>query len=159
MRRTVALFGMYVAYRVSCFHKVLRFRIHPIYVYIYFIRCPAAEHATSKRNLTRLSPCVSVWPARLVVNGFYWPGWILGYEDAEWLESCAVMSICFVLKSRWVLELLSLVEQSHNRERIRKMALLLLHSFAFSCIVCGFWATIWVLLITKEPKEEASVLK
>ena len=25
-----------------------------------------------------------------VVNGFYWPRWIWGYEDAEWLESFAL---------------------------------------------------------------------
>ena len=60
----------------------------------------------------------------------------------------------------WAVFKLSLFEQSRNEERrIRKMALLLPHTFVFSCLPCGFWATIWVLLITKTLKEEAWELK
>ena len=38
------------------------------------------------------------------------------------------------------------------------MALSLLHTFAFSCLRCGFWPLIWVLVITKALKEEAWTL-
>ena len=61
--------------------------------------------------------------------------------------------------STWTVFELSLFEQSRNEERIRKMALLLPHTFAFSCLLCGFWATMWVLLIMKTLKEEAWELK
>ena len=39
------------------------------------------------------------------------------------------------------------------------MARLLLHTFAFSCLLRGFWPLITVLLITKALKEEAWALK
>ena len=61
--------------------------------------------------------------------------------------------------STWAVFELSLFEQSRNEERIWKMAILLTHTFAFSCLLRGFWATIWVLLITKALKEEAWALK
>ena len=45
-------------------------------------------------------------------------------------------------------------KKERKKERRRKMALMLLHTFAFSCLPCGFWATIWVLLITKHSKSK-----
>ena len=39
------------------------------------------------------------------------------------------------------------------------MALLLAHTFVFSCLPRGFWPLVWVLLITKALKEEAWALK
>ena len=42
--------------------------------------------------------------------------------------------------------------------RMRKMALWLPHTFAFSCLPRSFWPLIWVLLITKALKEEAWAL-
>ena len=44
----------------------------------------------------------------------------------------------------------------NKKERIRKMALLLPHTFVFSCLPRGFWPLIRVLLITKALKEVAS---
>ena len=59
MGRVVAFFGMLLKERGAS-TEVLHSGIHPIYVHTYFIRCPAAEYATSKPygNLTRLSPCM-----------------------------------------------------------------------------------------------------
>ena len=67
MGRKVAFFGMLLIEHGAS-TEVLRFRTCPIYVHTYFIRHPAAEYATPKPygNLTRLSPRVRVWPARLV---------------------------------------------------------------------------------------------
>ena len=42
----------------------------------------------------------------------------------------------------------------NKTERIRKTALLQLHTFVFSCLPRGFWVLIRVLLIIKALKEE-----
>ena len=95
------------------------------------------------------------WLSSTRVNLNLWRRWVVG-------KLHAMMSISFVLKSRWVLEpFLSYrcINKSRNEERIRKMALLLSHTFAFSCLPHGFWTLIWVLLITKALKEDVWVLK
>ena len=64
-----------------------------------------------------------------VVNGFYQPEWIWGYEDAEWLGSCALWwSICFVLISSWVLELFLsyCLNKSRNKIEHKKRQLIAL---------------------------------
>ena len=90
------------------------------------------------------------------VNLKLWRRWVVG-------KLSAVMSIRFVLKSRWVLEPFSSyhnLQSGRNKERrIRKMALLLAHTFVFSCLPRGFWPLVWLLLITKALKEEAWALK
>ena len=56
-----------------------------------------------------------------------------------------------MMVSTWTVFELPLFEQSgRNEERITKMALLLPHTFAFSCLSHSFWALIRVLLIIKE---------
>ena len=85
------------------------------------------------------------WLLSTRVNLKLWRRWVVG-------KLLAMMSISFVLKSRWVLEsFLSYccLNKSRNEERMCKMALLLSHTFAFSCLPCDFWTLIWVLLITK----------
>ena len=61
-----------------------------------------------------------------------------------------------MLKSRWVPEPFwsyhRLTSSLNKKERTWKMALLLLHTFAFSYLPRGFWATISVLLLTKPLK-------
>ena len=68
MGRAVAFFGMLLGGR-GVLTKASLFRTRPIHVHTYFIKYPAAEYATPKTdgNLTRLSPHVRVWPARLAV--------------------------------------------------------------------------------------------
>ena len=63
----------------------------------------------------------------------------------------AVINISFVIKWRWELEPFSryrCLTKWSEQER-RKMALSVPHTFAFSCLSRGFWALIWVLLISK----------
>ena len=75
----------------------------------------------------------------------------------------AVVNINFMLKWRWVLEPFSsyhcLTSGLNKDRRIQKMELLLPHTFAFSCLLRGFWETLSVLLIIKVLKEEGWVLK
>ena len=85
------------------------------------------------------------WLLSTRVNLKLWRRWVVG-------KLLAMMSISFVLQSRWVLEPFfsyRCLNKSRNEEKIRKMALLLSHTFAFSCLPNGFWTLIWVLLITK----------
>ena len=78
------------------------------------------------------------------------------------VELRAVISISFVLKWRWALKAvfeISLLQDwrlNEERKKNTKMALSLPHTFAFGCLPRRFWATIWVLLITKALKEEAA---
>ena len=66
MGRAVAFFGMLLGER-GVLTEASLFRTRPNHVHTYFIMYPAAEFATPKPdgNLTRLSPRVRVWPARL----------------------------------------------------------------------------------------------
>ena len=59
----------HAAWRARRLTKASLFRTRPNHVHTYFIKYPAAEYATPKTdgNLTRLSPHVRVWPARLAV--------------------------------------------------------------------------------------------
>ena len=57
--------------------------------------------------------------------------------------------------STWaILSYCRLASSLNKEERIRKMAHLLLPTFAFRYLLCGFWATVSVLLITKALKKE-----
>ena len=83
---------------------------------------------------TAASECCE-WLLLTRVNLKLWRRWVAG-------KLSAVMSIRFVLKSRWVLEPFSSYRRltsGLNKERIRKMVLLLPHTFAFSCLPRGFW--------------------
>jgi len=51
------------------------------------------------------------------------------------------------------------VWRKKEERRMRKMAVLLPHTFAFSCLPRGFWALVWVLLIIKALNDEDQVLK
>ena len=68
MGRAVAFFGMLLGEQ-GVLTEASLFRTHPNHVHTYFIKYPAAEYATPKTdgNLTRLSPHVRVWPARLAL--------------------------------------------------------------------------------------------
>ena len=83
------------------------------------------------------------------VNLKLWSCWVVG-------KLRALTRIKFVLKWRWVLEPFSsyrrLTSGLNKEERTWKMALLLLHTFAFSYLPRGFWATISVLLLTNPLK-------
>ena len=111
------------------------------------------------KQRTAASECCE-WLLLTRVNLKLWRRWVVG-------KLSAVMSIRFVLKSKWILEPFSSyhnLQSGRNKERkkerrIRKMALLLSHTFEFSCLPHGFWPLTWVLLITKALKEEAWALK
>ena len=116
--------------------------------------CPHAYKIRKWRpsQWTATTECCE-WLLLTRVNLRLWRRWVVG-------KLHAVMSIRFVLKSRWVLEPFlcyrCLTKWSEQRT---KMALLLPHTFLFNCLPRGFWSLIWVLLITKALKEEAWMLK
>jgi len=45
-------------------------------------------------------------------------------------------------------------KERKKERRMRKMAILQPHTFVFSCLPRGFWALLWVLLITEALKDE-----
>ena len=83
-----------------------------------------------------------------------WRHWVVG-------KLRAVMSIRFVLKSRWALEpFLSyhcLNKSCQGRKKIRKMALLLSHTFAFSCLPRGFWPLTSMSLVDHKGTQRGSL--
>ena len=81
--------------------------------------------------------------------------WLVKSCNYVWGELCTEVWIVFVLQPWWVLKpFLRYFAWRKNT----KMALSLLHTFVFSCLSQGFWASIWVLLIIKSLKEEGWVL-
>ena len=81
---------------------------------------------------------------------FSWRHWVLVDLRDEIRGS-------FMLKPQWVLDL-SYCCWTKKKERITKITLSLLHTFAYNCLPQGSWTTLWVLLIIKALKEEGWVL-
>ena len=74
----------------------------------------------------------SIIYARSVVNGFSWPGWIRGYEDAARCDEHPFRAKIKV--SAWTVFKLSLFDKvvwTKKERRITKMSLLLPHTFLF----------------------------
>ena len=50
------------------------------------------------------------------------------------------------VSTRTSLELVLLNKEERKQERITKMTLSISHTFAFSCLPCAFWESMWALL-------------
>ena len=50
------------------------------------------------------------------------------------------------MSTRTSLELVLLNKEERKQERITKMTLSISHTFAFSCLPCAFWESMWALL-------------